>query len=213
MVYYCWQPMTELILIRHAQTQANVIGQWEGWSEGTLTPAGHAQAMAIAQRLSGERDRITALYSSPLRRALDTATRIGTVLQVQLEILEDLREINFGELNGITLEEMQSQHPALFARWKDRTDMDFQWPGGERRADFFYRASRACDHILSLHHDGGVVVVTHGGTLRACLAHLLPDLFVQWWGYALDNCSLTRVSVEKELTRLLVLNDQAASPE
>lgn len=204
--------MAELVFTRHGQTHANVVGRWEGWSEGTLTPLGRAQAEALARRLTDEYGRVAALYTSPLRRALQTARVIGAALGLQPVSVDDLREVNFGELDGITLEAMEARHPALFARWKDRTDMEFKWPGGERRVEFFNRVASACDRILALHLEDTVVIVAHGGTLRACLAHLLPDRLGRWWGYALDNCGLTRVSMEGAGARLLVLNDGAHLP-
>jgi broad specificity phosphatase PhoE len=204
--------MTEVILIRHGQTLANVAGRWEGWSDSALTPLGRAQAQAVANRLAAECHKATAVYTSPLRRALQTATIIGTVLELRPVSVDNLKEINFGELDGISPAEMETRHPALFIRWKDRTDMEFKWPSGERRGDFFRRAARACDHILSQHINESVAVVAHGGTLRACLAHLLPDQLGQWWGYSLDNCGMTRVSVNGGRARLLALNDNAHLP-
>ena len=206
-VYYSM--MTELILIRHGQTHANVAGHWEGWSDSALTPSGQVQAEAVAHYLAAERGKITAIYASPLHRALQTAHIIGTVLVLQPDIVDDLKEINFGALNGITLEGMAAQYPALFARWKNRGDMEFKWLGGEQRADFFRRVALACDHILALHPSDSVVIVAHGGTLRACLAHLLPGQVGQWWDYTLDNCGVTRVSVTVRNARLVVLNDNA----
>ena len=126
--------------------------------------------------------------------------------------MDDLREVNFGRLDGITIEKMEAHHPALFTRWKNKADMGFTWPGGERRADFFSRVAHACDRILARHPHGRVVVVAHGGTLRACLAHLLPEQMSDWWGYRLDNCGLTRVSVEGDHARLLALNDSMHLP-
>lgn len=206
--------MTALILIRHGQTEANVEGRWEGWSDGTLTPSGWAQARSVAHRLAAECGRITVLYSSPLRRALQTAAVIGEALELQPVSVNDLREMDFGELDGISLDEMKAQHPTLFACWKDRADMEFKWPGGERRINFFRRIACACDCILALHPDDSVMIVSHGGTLRALLAHLLPGELNQWWEYALDNCGITRVNVDGKGNgaRLLVLNDNAHLP-
>lgn len=204
--------MTELIFTRHGQTHANVAGRWEGWSDGALTPLGQAQADAVARYLASECDKVTALYTSPLHRATQTASVIGAALGLQPVSLDALREINFGKLNGITLDEMKTQHPALFARWKNKADTEFKWPEGERRTDFFRRAAHACNYILARHPSDSVAIVAHGGMLRACLAHLLPDQLGQWWGYTLDNCGLTRVSVENGSARLLVLNDGAHLP-
>jgi broad specificity phosphatase PhoE len=179
--------MTELLIIRHAQTEANVAGRWEGWTDPPLTPTGRAQAEAIARRLAPEGGQIAALYTSPLRRALETAQAIGAALDLEPTPVEALKEIHFGQLEGVTLQEMEARHPDLYARWEDKTDMAFRWPGGENRAAFFSRAAQACQCILTRHPDEKVVIVAHGGTIRACLAHLLPRQLGGWWTYALRH--------------------------
>jgi len=204
--------MTDLILIRHGQTPTNVAGRWEGWGDSSLTPRGEAQAAAVADRLAGEEEPIAALYTSPLRRAQQTAAAIGIALGLDPIPVDDLREINFGEADGTSVEEMETTRPALYARWKDRSDMMFQWPGGERRIDFYRRLARACDDILARHPQETVAVVTHGGALRACLAHLLSEQMSAWWRYALDNCGVSRVRVDGSQRELLTLNDVAHLP-
>lgn len=208
--------MTELILIRHGQTPGNAAGLLEGWNDDGLTALGEAQADAVARRLAGEYGRggVAALYTSPLRRALQTARVVGKALGRQPVSVDGLREINFGELSDIPMEDLEARHSSLFTRWSDRSDGEFRWPGGERRGDFVRRVTRACDTILARHSrsDRRVVAVAHSGTLRICLAHLLPDQLGRWWEYGLDNCGLTRVFVTANDARLVVLNDNAHLP-
>jgi broad specificity phosphatase PhoE len=204
--------MTEILFVRHGQTQANITGHWQGWSDTPLTSVGWAQAEAIARRLARERGQLTALYTSPLRRAFQTAQVIGPALELQPQVLDELKEIHFGELEGMSLQEMESRFPKLYARWKDKTDMAFGWPGGERRDDFFNRAARGCQRILARHPGEKVVIVAHGGTIRACLAHLLPRELGDWWTYSLDNVGLARVEATENNTRLLALNDASHVP-
>jgi broad specificity phosphatase PhoE len=199
--------MTELLLIRHAQTEANATGHWQGWTDPPLTSTGRTQAQALARRLVTERGEVAALYTSPLRRAMATAQAIGTALDLQPTPVDQLKEIHFGQLEGVTLHEMEARYPDLYRRWQDKTDMAFHWPGGERRADFFARAAQACQRILTRHPDDKVAIVAHGGTIRACLAHLLPRQLGRWWTYPLDNGGLTRVHGTGNDTGLLVLND------
>lgn len=205
--------MTQFILVRHGQTVANVEGRWTGWGQTDLTELGRAQVRAVAQRLAAEVRDGVALYTSPLPRALETAEGIGRALGLQPVPVDGLREINFGAMDGITLEEMEAHHPALYENWQDKANSDFTWPGGERRADFFRRVAAACDEILSRHPRGTVIIVGHGGTLRSCLAHLLSAQPGQWWTYRVGNCGVTRVIVEGGTVRLASLNDTAHLPE
>jgi broad specificity phosphatase PhoE len=191
---------------------ANIDGRWTGWSTTELSELGHAQIRAVARRLSESPEDYVAVYTSPLPRASATAAEIGRALNLQPIAVDGLREINFGELDGITLEEMEERYPELYTRWLVKTDASFVWPGGEMRADFYRRVATTCGDLLSRHQDGTVVVVSHGGTLRSCLAHLLPTDMAEWWPYQLDNCGLTRILVDDGNAQLVVLNDTTHLP-
>jgi broad specificity phosphatase PhoE len=202
----------ELLLIRHGQTLANVEGHWTGWSETPLTELGLTQIEAVAQRIAAEFPQVDALYTSPLPRALKTARAIAAAVGLEPVPLDELREIDFGDLNGISLEGMEEQYPELFERWKVKTDIDFVWPGGERRADFYRRVGSALEQVLAGHSEGLVVLVAHGGTLRSLLAHLLPASMSEWWTYTLDNCGITRVALQDGRASLVILNDASHLP-
>lgn len=202
-----------LILVRHGETAANVAGQWTGVLETELTEHGETQIAAVAQRLAAEVGNPVAIYTSPLRRARRTAEGIGAALDLEPQVVEDLREVDFGHLDGVTIEEMKAHHPEIYERWKDRGDASFTWPGGDRRADFFHRVAVACDEILSRHTRGTIIVVGHGGTLRSCLSHLLPQELSEWWTYPLSNCAVSEVTVEHGTARLVRLNDKDHLPE
>ena len=205
--------MLNLILVRHAQTVANVEKRWVGWGRTELTDLGRRQVDATAWRLSQEVHDGVALYSSPLLRAVTTARPIGQRLGLEPILVDDLREVNFGAMDGITLEEMASHHPELFAQWQNKADSTFTWPGGDRRADFFRRVARSCERLMGQHDGGTVIVVGHGGTLRACLVHLVPGELGEWWSYGLGNCAITRLARQDGAWHLVALNDRAHLPE
>ena len=201
--------MTELLLVRHGQTDSNLHGRWQGWDGTPLNQQGEREAVLIAWRLAQTEKAIAALYASPLRRAWQTAERIGEALNLSPASHGGLKEINFGQISGITLDEFREHFPNLHKRWADKTDLTFAFPGGEQRAQFFQRVGEAMEGIVERHPDQKVVVVAHGGTLRACLVHYLPVEFSQWWTYELGNCSLTRLEVREGRVKLLVLDDRA----
>ena len=199
--------MTDLLLIRHGEATHNLDGRWEGWGDTELTCAGRSQADAVAQRLATWATPISHVFSSPLKRALQTAVPISASLGLEPVPHDGLREINFGRVNGLTLQSFQACMPTVYARWRNRTDMSFRFPGGEERRSFFQRVGRALDDIIARCQDQSVVVVAHGGTLRAGLAHLLPDSMSDWWAYSLSNASLTHVLLSGDGARLLALDD------
>jgi broad specificity phosphatase PhoE len=198
--------VTELLLIRHGQSEFNAERRWAGWEHRSpLTGQGEAEAQALADDLASESD-IEWVYTSPLLRARQTAQIIGKALGLTPLELAELREVNVGHVGGLTTEEFGANYPEDFARWQDRTDIGFTWPGGENRCGFFRRTARAMDHIVSMHPDDKVVVVCHGGVIRAALAHYLPDDYGEWWTYPLHTGSLTRLLVTPDCSQLLVLN-------
>ncbi len=201
--------MSEILFVRHGETDANAAGIWQGWSDTHLNAVGRAQAIAVARRLADEEGHIDALYTSPLRRALETAKIIEEHLSLDAQPVEDLKEIHFGDIEGLSVEAMARRFPAVHTRWQDKGDTTFQWPGGERRGDFFERAAAACRRICRRHQEEKVVIAAHGGTIRACLADLLPEELGEWWTYTLDNAGLTRVRVTGDEAQLLTLNDTA----
>jgi len=201
--------MTELLLVRHGQTDSNLHGRWQGWDGIPLNQQGEREAARIARRLAQTEEAIAALYASPLRRAWQTAERIGEAWNLSPVPHDGLKEINFGQISGITLDELRERFPDLHKRWADKTNLTFAFPGGEQRAQFFQRVGEAIEGIVERHPDQKVVAVAHGGTLRACLVHYLPVEFSQWWTYELGNCSLTRLEVRAGRAKLLVLDDRA----
>lgn len=201
--------MTQLILVRHGQTVGNVQHMWQGWTEGELTPLGVQQAEATARHLAALGEAFDALYSSPLRRARRTAEILGQALSLPPLVHEGLKEIWFGKIEGLTLEEFAARYPEVHRRWSNRDNVSFTWPGGESRAELHQRARRAIEEIAARHEGQAILVVSHGGTLRATLAHLLPAQLGHWWNYSLDNCSLTRVCLLPDGPQLLTLNDQS----
>ncbi len=200
--------MHQLILIRHAETQANAERRWQGQRhEGVLTPRGRSQIERTAQRLWAERDEIVALYTSPLGRARETAQGIGKVIGLDPVIHDNLTEMDFGELDSWTMAEIIAKRPAFFAAWQDLADSELAWPGGERRRDFWQRVTGSFDQILERHPEGSIVVIGHGGSLRAGIGYLLDWPPALAMSYNLFNCSLTRLVYEFDRWRLLTLND------
>lgn len=200
--------MTELFLVRHGQAIHNRDGRWEGWGPSPLTPQGEQEAEAVGSRLAAPPFHISQLYTSSIRRAVQTAQRIGRQLGLPPTIRQNLREIDFGQVNGLTMDSFRETLPQLFEHWQNRGDLSFQFPGGEQRYAFFRRAGQALDEIVARHPEEQIAVVTHGGTIRAGLAHLFPDTMSDWWAYELQNGSITHVIVSDSKNSLLALNDR-----
>ena len=198
--------MVELLFIRHGQTAQNAAKRFQGHSDTELDSIGLAQAQRVAQRLS--HSNIAAVYTSDLRRAVQTADPIAIAAAGEVQKREDLREINVGKATGMSKSEIMYHHPELFA---DNWPL-VPFPGGESYDETGRRMARAACEIAARHPDRQVVIVTHGGSIRAAIATMIGIPMTGLAGLFIANTSITRIAVDekdRKPTRLLGLNDAA----
>ncbi|XP_077249449.1 metal-independent phosphoserine phosphatase-like [Tasmannia lanceolata] len=154
----------EIVLVRHGETTWNASGRIQGQLESELNEVGWKQAAAIAERLGKER-KPTAVYSSDLKRAKDTAEMIAKESHYhdQVIVVPGLKERNVGSLQGYYWSDIQEKEPeAYLAFFSPQYDLEIQG-GGES----FNSATVALQVIASKHKGERVIIVTHGGVLRA----------------------------------------------
>jgi broad specificity phosphatase PhoE len=167
--------MGAIWLIRHGSTDWTGV-RWCGRSDPMLTAAGAAQAVALGSRLSKLIGSDATILSSPARRALATASEIASTIAPAgppPTIEQDLLEIDFGVVDGLTFDEIEALDPALANRIA-AGDVGIDWPGGERAADVRARASHTSARMIAA--AGSVVVaVSHGGLIAAILRDLLGE--------------------------------------
>lgn len=152
--------MTHLVLARHGETDWNRDGIWQGHGDPPLNELGRRQAALLATRVAGED--VCALYSSDLRRALETAESVAAM--TGLSVVQDprIREMDVGSWTGLSWEQIEARFPGS-------SEHD-----GESRVVFEERVISATREIASAHSDGErVVIVTHGGVVRALQRHVL----------------------------------------
>ncbi|XP_060194114.1 phosphoglycerate mutase-like protein 4 [Lycium barbarum] len=166
--------LTEIIVVRHGETEWNADGRIQGHLDVELNDIGRQQAMAVAARLSKE-TRISAIYSSDLKRAHETAETIARSCG-DLEVIKDpdLRERHLGDLQGISLREAAKSQPMAYKAFlSDRNDQEI--PGGGESLDQLYQRCTSCVQRIAKKHRGErVVVVAHGGAIRALHSRASP---------------------------------------
>jgi probable phosphoglycerate mutase len=158
--------VTTIHLVRHGETDWNRELRWQGHSDPPLNALGRKQARALAESLA--RMQIAALYSSDLLRASQTAEIVGARLGLTTRTDAALRELDVGSWAGHTLAELETRHAAAVARWQVTGEPG--WEGGESHKEMAARVLRAIRSIAAQHADEEVVVITHGGPLRALKA-------------------------------------------
>ncbi|RYF36704.1 MAG: histidine phosphatase family protein [Comamonadaceae bacterium] len=154
--------MTELILIRHGETEWNRELRFQGHVDVGLNAIGLEQARRLAHRLSGEPAQ--RIYSSDLLRARQTAAPVGQALHLAASADPALREQNFGQVDGMRVDDIKEQHPQAWAGWL-RFEEDFCMPQGETTRQFHGRVMDAVHRLVASHPDETLVIVTHGGVL------------------------------------------------
>ena len=165
--------MARLLLLRHAQSTWNAEGRWQGWADAPLSPAGEGQARAMAAMLADLDEDFAGAVSSDLARSLDTARIVADVLGLgQVAVEPDLRERDVGDWSGRTTDEIELIWPGAIDAW--RAGRLERPPGGEHEPSFRQRVVGAVER-LAARPGGPLVVVTHGGVIRAVERHLGGD--------------------------------------
>lgn len=158
--------MSRVVLVRHCEPDEAARGRCYGSLDIGLSDDGKRHARALAERLPP----CDAVWTSPRLRARETAELLAATQHVD----DDLRELDFGELEGRTFDEIAVTQPELYRTWME-TPTQVRFPGGESYADLKSRAVRSLERIHAAHRTA--VVVTHGGVIRAALSACLgiPD--------------------------------------
>ncbi|MBI4311048.1 MAG: histidine phosphatase family protein [Chloroflexi bacterium] len=193
----------KLYLVRHGETQRNRERLVQGQGDQGLTELGMAQALAVARALAGEG--VTALYHSPVKRALESAAAIGLELGLDLQAAPGLEEMDTGELDGLSSQEMRSRYPEFMALWaKDAGSA--RLPGGETLAVVQERAWKAVQAIAGKHPDGVVAVVSHNFTICTLVCKALDMPIAGFRQFRVDLGSISALEVTAERPRLALLN-------
>jgi broad specificity phosphatase PhoE len=157
--------VTTLLLARHGETDWNRDNRFQGNADPPLNEAGRAQAAALAEELA--REPLAAVYSSPLRRAFETAEVIGARHGLEPHPVEALREVDVGAWQGLTRSEIEARFPEQFQRWLAHEQ---GWEDGESYEEMGTRVVPALVELAARHRGERILVLSHGGPIRAAIA-------------------------------------------
>ena len=163
-------PVTRLLLVRHGATNATEEGRFSGSSGAELSDEGRRQAERLGERLATHA--ITAIYASPLSRALDTARIIGRHCTLDPVVRDGLQEIGHGHWEGMKRADVERDFPDEYASY-DEDPFTFAPRGGESGVAVLARALPVIREVVSAHPGGCVLAVSHKATLRLVLSSLL----------------------------------------
>ena len=168
-----WVPphagMTRIVLVRHGEPDESVRGRCYGRLDVGLSPRGCEQMRQVWRLLSAEP--LSAIYSSPRRRSVESASVLAARCSA-VTVDERLREIDFGDFEGLTYDDIAERFSETYEQWMTRpTEVTF--PGGENFAAMAARVGEALGHIRGAHRGQTVAIVSHGGVNRIALATAL----------------------------------------
>ena len=191
----------KLFLVRHGETGAHYASRYIGATDLPLSTTGRNQARRLATILPVG---ISRCLCSPMLRARETAELALVGLDCRLEILNSLREINFGRWDGLSFAEIASQDQDLVVDWQ-RDALAFQFPEGEHTLSFWLRIEETLHWIVALPEDS-ILVICHGGVIRAMLCSLLGIPFEKYLLFSIKPAALTLLEVDGHRGVLQCLN-------
>ena len=192
--------MTTLLLVRHGETDWNLQSRFQGHADPPLNETGLAQARQLATMLAPRP--LAAVYSSPLRRALQTAQIVAEPHGLRPEPVEGLREVDVGAWQGLSRDEVEQRFPEQFRRW---LAFGQGWEDGETYEEMGRRAVATLLELARRHEGETVLGVTHGGPIRAALAAAngISHSEARQAGPLIGNCFVAQFAVEHEALRQL----------
>jgi broad specificity phosphatase PhoE len=191
--------MTEIILVRHGETEWNVQQVFRGRIDIELNETGLRQVELLAEYLSGVK--IDAVYSSPLRRALKTAEMIASPHKLEVKIAPGLIDCDFGKWQGLPQQEVKDRYKELYAEWVKNPHL-IRMPEGESLSDVRERALTVVDEVVAK-YEGTVALVSHRVVNKVLICALLGLDNSHFWNIRQDTGAITIFAYENNRFILL----------
>ncbi len=201
---------TTINLVRHGETDWNVLGKFQGCIDINLSKEGILQAEYLKKRFKNKFDYI---YTSPLKRAMQTAAIISESKNVEPIIQSELREINFGDWEGLTIKEIQTTYPENFSKWRN-DELEAPMCGGDlsiKKASI--RSEKSILEIVKKHQGDNIVIVAHGGIIKAGLIGIFDWKMTMYHKISLGNTAVCKIIFDNNFNpTIITLNDTSHLP-
>ena len=194
------------MIVRHGETPWNAEGRIQGHTDISLSDTGTAQARLLGARLASIS--IDVAYSSDMKRASETAALVLGEQDAILNKTPRLREYHKGAFEGMTLLEIEAKFPDDYPKYLEK-DLDYAPAGGETTRGVSSRMADIFGEIKAKHLGETVLVVGHGGSLRAGMVSLMGMSLERSWSFTFGNCSLTVLDTYEDNAVLRLFNDRS----
>lgn len=196
--------LTQIVVLRHGRTEWNRVERFRGRANIELDEVGIKQAEATAERVVELP--VAAVYCSPLKRTLTTASIIARRLNLEAQPLPAIIDIDFGEWQGLSAAEVSAKDNALFTLWQKKPHL-VKFPGGESLADLRDRAGSAVDELVKQYADKTIVLVSHRVVCQILILHFLGLDNSRFWQVSQDVSAMNLFEVKDGIGYARLLND------
>jgi broad specificity phosphatase PhoE len=198
--------MTRIYLVRHGQTEWNRELRFRGRADIPLDESGRKQASAIADALTGKG--VNAIYTSPLRRSIETARPVAAVFHLNIIPLQGLIDINYGEWEGLAYDEVRQRYPDLYREWEERPD-SVRFPNGESLDEVRRRSFSAFMEIVEKNSGNSILIIPHRVINKVLLCAILGLSNDHFWGIRQDTGCINVIEYSNRRFVLVRMNDTA----
>lgn len=197
--------MAKLILVRHGHVEGIEPERFRGRMDVPLTAEGRRQAAAAADSIASRWHPVI-VYTSPLRRCVETGQEIANACRSEAEVLDDLNDLNYGAWEWRLHSEVRAEWPGLFDRWLAAPHL-VRFPDGESLQDLIARTANIVRTVLERHPGETVVLVGHDSGIRAMLLQLLDQPVSAYWRLSPEPGAISEVEVLGHGARVLSVNE------
>jgi broad specificity phosphatase PhoE len=196
--------MTKLILVRHGHIEGIEPERFRGREDVPLTATGIREAYATARYIAS-RWRPAIAYTSPLERCVQTGAEIAKACAIELSVLEELNDLDYGALQWRLRSEVRAERPELYERWLAAPQL-VRFPGGESLQELVARTADVLRLMLERHPCDAVVLVCHESGMRALLLQLLDQPLCAYWRLSPVPCGISDIDVQEHAARVVAFN-------
>ena len=196
--------MVKLILVRHALTVDNKKSRLSGHIDSSISEEGKEQIDKITNYLK-DFD-IDKIYTTTSSRTKDTVKKLSELKSIEIIEKESLKEISFGDFEGLTFDEIKDKYPKEFQDMIEK-GYEYKYPNGESLIDSYNRVCIELDNIISNNDVRTILICSHGGTIRNIITYLISNSYKYHWNFKIDNGSVTILEAQDGFTVITAMNN------
>ena len=196
--------MSKLILVRHATTKDNINGNLSGHIDSDLSDLGNTQILKLNKFL--EKENIDCIYTTTSTRTKNTIRDIAKSKNLDIVESDKLKEINFGDFEGMNFEYIKNSFPEEFEKIV-QNGFEYKYPNGESLVDSYNRVCKELNYILKTNKEKTILICAHAGTIRNIISYLIGKTHEYHWNFKIDNASISIIDIVDGFPVIQTLNN------